>query len=137
MTLKRERTKNEKIASSSSSSAIDHDEESSLQGIAHIKSAEDRKTAAALSSIDVTSNDDCDGILGNSNSSPDNLDQEAVKKAMERLNKNSSLVGNASGPKEKNVQSSNGILSASKSIKVDPTDVTLLVCYFSFNLYCC
>ncbi|POS83697.1 hypothetical protein EPUL_003768 [Erysiphe pulchra] len=125
--LKKDGIKDEKKVPSSTSSAMDHEEEPSTSGLANIKSAEDRKTAAALSSIDDTSHDDCDGILGNSNSSRDNYDQEAVKKAMERLDKNSTKAGNTSLLSQKKEYSTNGVLPTSKSIKVDPADVTFIV----------
>ncbi|RKF63461.1 hypothetical protein OnM2_025072 [Erysiphe neolycopersici] len=119
--------KDEKLTPSSSSSAIDHEEDSSLLGLANNKSAEDRKTAAALSSIDDTSHDDCEGILGNGNSSRENYDQEAVKKAMERLDNNSTTAGNTTSISQKKEYSINGALPTSKNIKVDPADVTFIV----------
>lgn len=77
------------------------------------KSAEDRKAAAALSSLDAKDND----------AAGKDVDQDAVKKAMDRLAGSGSTGANGSTTKkddEKKV--------VKKSVKVDPADVTLLVC---------
>jgi len=75
------------------------------------KSAEDRKAAAALSSLDSR----VDESAGTKD-----VDQEAVRKAMERLGGSSSTNGTVAkqGDDKKVVK---------KSVKVDPADVTLLV----------
>lgn len=77
------------------------------------KSAEDRKAAAALSSLDAPREDE--------SASTKDVDQEAVRKAMERLGGSSGTNGTAAkkGEEKKVVK---------KTVKVDPADVTLLVC---------
>ncbi|KUJ09654.1 uncharacterized protein LY89DRAFT_690106 [Mollisia scopiformis] len=73
------------------------------------KSAEDRKAAAALSTLD--NRDD--------ESSGKDVDQEAVRKAMERLGGAGATNGVVTKKDEQKV--------VKKAIKVDPADVTLLV----------
>lgn len=76
------------------------------------KSAEDRKAQAALSSLDNREDD----------SANKDVDVEAVRKAMERLGGSTAANGSASGKEdEKKV--------VKKAVKVDPADVTLLVCH--------
>jgi hypothetical protein len=77
------------------------------------KSAEDRKAAAALSSLDAPREDE--------STSTKDVDVEAVRKAMERLGGSASTNGTvAKKDDDKKV--------VKKSVKVDPADVTLLVC---------
>ncbi|KAH8755569.1 hypothetical protein BGZ57DRAFT_1018863 [Hyaloscypha finlandica] len=76
------------------------------------KSAEDRKAAAALSSLDAPRDDE--------SASTKDVDQEAVRKAMERLGGSATANGTAAKKDdEKKV--------VKKAVKVDPADVTLLV----------
>lgn len=77
------------------------------------KSAEDRKAAAALSSLDALREDD--------SSNTRDIDQEAVRKAMERL----SGGGAANGTVSKKDEDKKIV---KKIVKVDQADVTLLVC---------
>jgi hypothetical protein len=77
------------------------------------KSAEDRKAAAALSSLDAPREDD--------SASTKDVDQEAVRKAMERLGGSTKSNGTA-------VKKDNEVKVVKKTVKVDPADVTLLVC---------
>jgi hypothetical protein len=75
------------------------------------KSAEDRRAAAALSSLDAPREDE---------SSAKNVDQEAVRKAMDRLAGTGAANGVTSAKEEdKKVPK--------KVVKVDQADVTLLV----------
>ncbi|KAM3087918.1 hypothetical protein ACMFMG_001986 [Clarireedia jacksonii] len=76
------------------------------------KSAEDRKAAAALSSLDAPRDDD--------STSTKDVDQEAVRQAMNRLAGTSTANGAVAkkGDDKKVVK---------KIIKVDPADVTLLI----------
>ncbi|PMD29459.1 hypothetical protein L207DRAFT_238833 [Hyaloscypha variabilis F] len=76
------------------------------------KSAEDRKAAAALSSLDAPREDD--------SASTKDVDQEAVRKAMERLGGSTKSNGTA-------VKKDNEVKVVKKTVKVDPADVTLLV----------
>ncbi len=77
------------------------------------KSAEDRKAAAALSSLDAPRDDE--------SASTKDVDQEAVRKAMERLGGTAAINGViAKKDDDKKV--------VKKTVKVDPADVTLLVC---------
>ncbi|CAD6499728.1 BgTH12-03836 [Blumeria graminis f. sp. triticale] len=73
------------------------------------KSAEDRKAAAALSSIEREDED--------SNNAKD-IDHEAVRKAMERLDD-----GNSNGVVQRKVDSNN----LAKSVKYAPADINLIV----------
>ncbi|MAD85505.1 MAG: hypothetical protein CL912_21290 [Deltaproteobacteria bacterium] len=74
------------------------------------KSAEDRKAAAALSSLDTPRDDESAGK---------DVDQEAVRKAMERLGGAGATNGAVAKKDEQKV--------VKKTVKVDPADVTLLV----------
>jgi hypothetical protein len=76
------------------------------------KSAEDRKAAAALSSLDAPRDDDL--------STGKNVDREAVRKAMGRLAGKNSGAGDAK-------QKEDGKKDVKKVVKVDPTDVILMV----------
>ena len=83
------------------------------------KSAEDRKAAAALSSLDAPREDD--------NAGTKDVDQEAVRKAMERLGGSTKSNGTVA-------KKDNEVKVVKKTVKVDPADVTLLVsraCYYS------
>ncbi|PBP18184.1 hypothetical protein BUE80_DR010727 [Diplocarpon rosae] len=73
------------------------------------KSAEDRKAAAALSSLDAREDE----------SAGKDVDAEAVKKAMERL-------GGAEAT-NKNVKKADEEKVIKKAVKVDQADVTLLI----------
>ena len=75
------------------------------------KSAEDRKAAAALSSLDKKEDEGTNK----------DVDQEAVRKAMERL------AGGGGGSKTKSVASKEKI-EPKKIVKVDAADVALVVC---------
>lgn len=77
------------------------------------KSAEDRKAAAALSSLDAPREEESAGTK--------DVDQEAVRKAMERLGGSATTNGAAA----KNDTETKVV---KKTVKVDPADVTLLVC---------
>ncbi|PVH79324.1 hypothetical protein DL98DRAFT_589560 [Cadophora sp. DSE1049] len=74
------------------------------------KSAEDRKAAAALSSLDTPRDDESAGK---------DVDQEAVRKAMERLGGAGAPNGTVTKKDEQKV--------VKKTVKVDPADVTLLI----------
>jgi hypothetical protein len=76
------------------------------------KSAEDRKAAAALSSLDAPRDDDQAGTK--------DIDQEAVKKAMDRLASGGVTTG---GSKKKADEKK----EVKKIVKVDPSDVALVV----------
>jgi hypothetical protein len=77
------------------------------------KSAEDRKAAAALSSLDAPREDESAGTK--------DVDQEAVRKIMERLGGTANTNGAAA---KKDTETK----VVKKTVKVDPADVTLLVC---------
>ena len=77
------------------------------------KSAEDRKAAAALSSLDAPQDDEAKPAK--------DVDQEAVRKAMDRL----AGTGGSNGTV---VKKDDEKKTPKKIIKVDPADVTLLVC---------
>jgi len=76
------------------------------------KSAEDRKAAAALSSLDAPREDE--------SSSTKDVDQEAVRKAMDRLA--------GSGANGAVAKKEDGKKVVKKAVKVDQADITLLVC---------
>ena len=76
------------------------------------KSAEDRKAQAALSSLDAPREDESKPAK--------DVDQEAVRKAMDRLAGRGTANGSAAKKEDKK--------AVKKIIKVDPADVTLLVC---------
>ncbi|KAG0645475.1 hypothetical protein D0Z07_8596 [Hyphodiscus hymeniophilus] len=76
------------------------------------KSAEDRKAAAALSSLDAPQDDETRPAK--------DVDQEAVRKAMDRLA--------GTGGSGDIVKKDNEKKVVKKIVKVDPADVTLLVC---------
>lgn len=80
------------------------------------KSAEDRKAAAALSSLDAQKDDE---------SAAKDIDQEAVKQAMDRL---SGLGLSNSDAKKKEEEKK----EVKKVVKVDAADVALVVCYAAF-----
>jgi hypothetical protein len=77
------------------------------------KSAEDRKAAAALSSLDAPREDD--------SAATKDVDREAVRKAMDRLAGSGAANGTASKKGEDKQ-------TPKKVVKVDQSDVTLLVC---------
>ena len=82
------------------------------------KSAEDRKAAAALSSLDATREDD--------STTTKDIDQDAIRKAMDRLAGSGSTNGTISKKEdEKKV--------VKKVVKVDQADVALLVSEWMFN----
>ena len=79
------------------------------------KSAEARKEQAALSSLDAPREDD--------STNTKNVDQDAVRKAMDRL------AGTTNGtPTQKEDQAK----TVKKVVKVDQADVTLLVCGYPY-----
>lgn len=75
------------------------------------KSAEDRKAAAALSSLDAPREDESPATK--------DVDQEAVRKAMDRLAGAGATSGDAGKKEEKR--------EAKKAVKIDQADVTLVV----------
>lgn len=77
------------------------------------KSAEDRKAQAALSSLDAPREEESKPAK--------DVDQEAVRKAMDRL----AGTGASNGTIAKREDEKKAV---KKNIKVDPADVTLLVC---------
>jgi hypothetical protein len=77
------------------------------------KSAEDRKAAAALSSLDAHREDE--------STSTKDVDQEAVRKAMDRL----AGTGTTNGAVFKKDDEK---MVVKKAVKVDQADVALLVC---------
>jgi hypothetical protein len=79
------------------------------------KSAEERKAAAALSSLDASREDD--------SASTKNVDQEAVKKAMDRLAGNTAAAGEVKKKEDAKKE-------VRKAVKVDQADVALLVSVF-------
>jgi len=91
------------------------------------KSAEDRKTAAALSSLDKRGDeDDDDGGSG----AKSQLDQEALGKAMSRLEVGSKKGGERAGKgKDTKDGEGEGEVVKKKAVKVDQADVALLVSY--------
>jgi flagellar biosynthesis/type III secretory pathway M-ring protein FliF/YscJ len=76
------------------------------------RSAEDRKAAAALSSLDAHGDDE--------SKSAKDVDQEAVRKAMDRL----AGSGGSNGTRAKKEDEKKTV---KKNVKVDPSDVSLLV----------
>lgn len=94
------------------------------------KSAEERKAAAALSSLDTPRDDE---------STSKNVDEEALRKVMERLGGGKAVNGTVAKKEEQKV--------VKKTVKVDAADVTLLVCsiaqatilqyYHSTTIQCC
>ncbi|KAH8811195.1 hypothetical protein F5884DRAFT_267392 [Xylogone sp. PMI_703] len=78
------------------------------------KSAEDRKAAAALSSLDTRAEDE---------TGSKDVDHEAVRKAMDRLTVGGATNGVASKKQEEEKKSQ----AVKKVVKVDPADVTLLI----------
>lgn len=83
------------------------------------KSAEDRKAAAALSSLDAPRDDD--------GSTTKDVDREAVRKAMDRL----AGTGAANGAATKKTEDKQ---APKKVIKVDAADVSLLVCLAFYHI---
>lgn len=101
------------------------------------KSAEDRKTAAALSSLDKRGDDEDDD--GGSGGAKSQLDQEALGKAMSRLEvgakKGGESAGTGKGAKEGEGE---GDGAKRKVVKVDVADVGLLVSLsFGVGLWGC
>jgi len=76
------------------------------------KSAEDRKAAAALSALDAPREDD--------STSTKDVDQEAVKKAMDRLAGTTAAAVEVKKKEEAKKE-------VKKAVKVDPADVALVV----------
>ena len=89
------------------------------------KSAEDRKTAAALSSLDKRGDEDDDGASG----AKSQLDQEALGKAMSRLEVGGSKKSGESAGKGK--EAKEGEVVRRKAVKVDQADVVLLVSFLA------
>lgn len=88
--------------------------------------AEDRKAAAALSSLDAHDEDE-----GKPNGKgTNNIDQEALGRAISRLEMSSGVKG--VGGKEDEKAKAKGKEEAGKKIKVDQADVGLLVSLFHF-----
>lgn len=87
--------------------------------------AEDRKAAAALSSLDAHDEDE-----GKPNGKgANNIDQEALGRAISRLEVSSGAKG--AGGKEDEKAKAKGREEAGKKIKVDQADVGLLVRFLS------
>lgn len=85
--------------------------------------AEDRKAAAALSSLDAHDEDE-----GKPNGkSPYNIDQEALGRAISRLEMSGGVKG--AGGKDDEKAKAKGKEEARKKIKVDQADVGLLVSF--------
>jgi hypothetical protein len=78
------------------------------------KSAEDRKAAAALSTMDTPRDDESAGVK--------DIDQEAVRKAMDRLAGTATSNGTMTKKEEEKK-------TVKKVVKVDQADVALLVSY--------
>ncbi|CAG8973609.1 hypothetical protein HYALB_00009761 [Hymenoscyphus albidus] len=78
------------------------------------KSAEDRKAAAALSSLDAPREDDSAGLK--------DVDQEAVRKAMDRLTMAGGGATNGTATKKEEEKK-----VVKKVVKVDQADVALLI----------
>lgn len=97
------------------------DVEDDVPPTAAAKSAEDRKAAAALSSLDSAPDD--------ASSSRNNVDQDAVNKAMKNLG--AVAAGSATGASSLSGPAAQGqgasALPIRKNIKVDAADVALLV----------
>lgn len=83
--------------------------------------AEDRKAAAALSSLHTNEI----GATASPTRGPSNADQEALGKAMSRLEIAS---GHGMGRKQPGETLNNGVEVKKKAIKISPADVTFLVC---------
>ncbi|TVY44164.1 hypothetical protein LOCC1_G005915 [Lachnellula occidentalis] len=77
------------------------------------KSAEDRKAQAALSSLDAPRDDDI--------STTKDVDQDAVRKAMDRL------AGKGATNGVLNKKEDETKVAVKKNVKVDPADIALLV----------
>ncbi len=90
-----------------------------------LKSAEDRKTAAALSSLDKRDDDDTDGARG----AKSQLDQEALGKAMSRLEVGGTKSGEKGAGKGKEAKEAEAEVGRRKAVKVEPADVALLVSF--------
>lgn len=90
--------------------------------------AEDRKAAAALSSLH-TNEMATDGAHG----APLNTDQEALGRAMSRLE---IAAGQSSGKRYGSGGSKVDEATKKKAVKVAPADVTLLVCLPSLWYWC-
>lgn len=86
------------------------------------KSAEDRKAAAALSSLDAPRDDE--------SSTAKDIDREAVRKAMDRL----AGAGGANGTATRKTEDKQ---APKKLVKVDAADVTLLVCLHTHGIEQC
>ncbi|KAJ5631403.1 uncharacterized protein N7484_011503 [Penicillium longicatenatum] len=82
--------------------------------------AEDRKAAAALSSLHTNEI----GATASPTRGPSNADQEALGKAMSRLEIAS---GQGMGRKQPGETLNNGVEVKKKAIKISPADVTFLV----------
>lgn len=88
------------------------------------KSAEDRKTAAALSSLDKRGDEDDEGTSG----AKSQLDQEALGKAMSRLEVGGKKSGESAGKgREAKDGEAEGEVVRRRAVKVDQGDVALLV----------
>jgi hypothetical protein len=97
-----------------------------------LKSAEDRKTAAALSSLDKRDDDDTDGARG----AKSQLDQEALGKAMSRLEVGGTKSGEKGAGKGKEAKEAEAEVGRRKAVKVEPADVALLVSFFILWIMC-
>lgn len=106
-----------------------------------ITNAEDRKAAAALSSLDARGDDDDEydnGKAGRGKGVNNNIDQEALGRAISRLEISAggggggARGGKATEGRDKGDKSANKgkekELEALKKVKIDQNDVALLVC---------
>jgi hypothetical protein len=87
------------------------------------KSAEDRKAAAALSSLDTREDE--------SPSTAKDVDREAVKKAMDRLAATGGYGGGNANKKDEGKKE-----PPKPAVKVDQADVAYLVCHLIFYTIC-
>lgn len=87
----------------------------------HPANAEDRKAAAALSSLHTNEI----GATASPTRAPSSADQEALGKAMSRLEIAS---GHHTGKKQSAETLNNGVEVKKKAVKISPGDVTFLVC---------
>jgi hypothetical protein len=86
------------------------------------KSAEERKAAAALSSLDASREDE--------SASTKNVDQEAVRKAMDRLAGTTAAAGEVKKKEDAKKE-------VKKAVKVDQADVSLIVSALLLFVYRC
>ena len=106
------------------SATADHD----TAGHTSISNAEDRKAAAALSSLNVSEI----ATEGASDGAPETANQEALGKAMSRLD---IAAGEGSMAKKAGVQKSAGGGAKQKVVKLAAADIALLVSFYDPSEY--